>query len=191
VKLISEYSIREHRHNFAVWTAARAAQRGLAGATVKAIGEAIASSGLIDTIAPDTTPPTTPESFDALHRIWSGKLCRSLAGHCKNVSYGRTAKIVAIYLKTVVVIPAREEDRDFIAVIHPPIDAILLRKIGDDKQMHRDVRDCCNKTRERGKGWTSLNEDAYFDVINTFRKHNLHQPAFWMLEQFWAGDADE
>jgi len=104
------YDIQEHRHRFAVWAASRAVARGFTGTTN--VKRAIEASGLRDVAF--RSPSRRPvEGIDELHEEWVDQILAQLEKDGvftrlrdkKNLlrreqSYGRAAKIVAVYLKT-------------------------------------------------------------------------------------------
>jgi hypothetical protein len=172
----NDYGIEKHRHNFGVWTAARAVQRGFAGAKFSTIKKAIEAAGIQSYLQDTKNLPTTKNAFEKVHRKWCDSIRRSIG---KDASYGRAAKIVAIYLKTTVVIP-EQENRGFIRVIHPPIDSILLNGIADEKFEQHKI----NVKEFRRIRWTKLDKRKYFKLIQKLRQLNDDRP-FWMLETFW------
>ena len=176
-----EYSHFLHRHNFSAWAAARAAQRGR-GFSVKVpeIVSAIERSGLEDAVADTESYPLTSEDFDSFHRRYAREIISLLGAEgVASVTYGRAAKIIAIYLKSMVVIGPLWRTR-FARVIHPPLDRILLRNLARRDGLPKGLKQKCETVN-----WTDLSEDEYFDLIQGFRQAGLDQQAFWMLEQYW------
>jgi hypothetical protein len=101
-----------------------------------------------------------------------------LQADIKNVTFGRAAKLVAVYLKTMIVIP--DPECVFAAILHPPVDRILLQNVARDKQYPSEFRKVWSTTN-----WTELNEDQYYQVIETFRECGLDIPQFWRIERYW------
>ncbi|RYE54865.1 MAG: hypothetical protein EOP48_11375 [Sphingobacteriales bacterium] len=87
-------------------------------------------------------------------------------------SFGRAAKIVAIYLKTAVVIPSGGKGEKA-AIIHPPIDRILLTAIATQ---HKDVR-------LMSVPWTRLSNTDYEEIRRKILEHVGHFN--WQTETFW------
>jgi hypothetical protein len=173
------YSHFLHRHNFAAWAAARAAQRRFP-ATVQEIVDAIERSGLKTAVAATESYPSTSADFDQFHRKYARKIVDQLkAGGVASATYGRAAKIIAIYLKSMVVIGPLW-DTPFVHLVHPPIDRILLRNLARRHGLPSSLRQQCESIN-----WTELSEDEYFDLINGFRQAGLDKPAFWTLERYW------
>ncbi len=164
-----EYSFSEHLHNYAVWTAARAVQRGYT--TTKNIKAAIDKTEL--SFLANKGGIKTSEEFDNFHRKTANILIKQLADLVVPTTYGRAAKIIAVYLKTSVVI--RDRGKSHLSkIIHPPIDNILLTNL--------------SKTN-RGLGlsnikWTQLSEKEYFELIKKLRTIQLD--SFWKLEKYWT-----
>ena len=94
----------------------------------------------------------------------------------KETTYGRAAKIVAIYLKCTVVL-AGHHMTQFASVLHPPIDRILLTRIAAGIPR---VAKICRKSLT----WTRLDEDSYFELIGALREVVAGEP-FWSLERHW------
>jgi len=173
------YSHFLHRHNFAVWAAARAAQRGFAPTAV--IKNALEASGLPNAVEQTDTWPKDHAAFDDFHRQHCRRIMESLeTASVPAVTYGRAAKVVAVYLKSMIVVGPHWA-MPFARLVHPPIDRILLRNVASDKRLPRAVREACKKVN-----WTKLSEDQYFQLIAGFRHDGLDKPAFWMLERYWS-----
>jgi hypothetical protein len=121
------YDLFEHRHRFAVWAAARAAQRGYTSISV--LREALEGSDIVVFLRDPASVECGVSRFDQLHLHW----CRSIFTTLHNqgiagTSFGRVAKLVAVYLKAMVVTGPLGTS-PLAAVIHPPIDRILLQNI--------------------------------------------------------------
>jgi len=174
-----EYSHFLHRHNFSAWAAARAAQRRFP-VKVPEIVSAIERSGLESAVANTESYPLTSEDFDSFHRRYAREIISLLGAEgVASVTYGRAAKIIAIYLKSMVVIGPLWDTR-FARVIHPPLDRILLRSLARRDGLPKGLKQKCETVK-----WTELSEGEYFDLIQGFRQAGMDKPAFWMLEQFW------
>jgi hypothetical protein len=167
------YTFEKHLHNYACWTAARAVQRNFTN--TPNIIRAIETSALMQL---DSLKVNSFEEYDIFHRICCNQLIDSFKNKCEIVaSYGRAAKIVAIYLKTAVIVRYSGEGK-LAEVAHPPIDRILL--INLRKNFKVIVPDKIN--------WTELDENQYFDLIARLR--TLPFKKLWQLEEFWSA-ADE
>src|SRR5207237_4965917 len=112
------YTFDEHKHRYAIWTAARAVQRSFT--TTHNIAKAINATGL--KCFSQSNEPITQNEYDTRHKQWSKIIIDVL-----DCSYGRAAKIIAIYLKTAVVLPTSGTANSL--VIHPPLDRFLLHAI--------------------------------------------------------------
>ena len=166
----SEYS---HRHNFSVWAAARAAQRGFTN--VEMLRDALEQCG-IDIYVKNSCQKS---DFDDNHRKWCNSICDYLNEKgVQNVTYGRAAKLVNVYLKSMVVLNNLSgEEAEY---IHPPIDRILLQKLAKKPGIEKSTK----KTLKESN-WTQLEEKAYIDLIAILKMINGDQP-FWMIEEYWT-----
>jgi len=164
------YDFETHTHNFAAWTASRAVQRNFT--TTDNITAAIEASSLrVDCQNPGIL--WSPSVFDEHHEKWASAIQDNLTKpYC---TYGRAAKIIAVYIKTAVVLPNKGEG-GLARYAHPPIDRILLTNLKKEKIVD---------TVER---WTELEQKTYFDLINHLRNKGFLP--FWMIEEYWkAGKA--
>lgn len=172
--LLDNYTFNEHRHYYAVWTSARAVSRNFTSTLM--VKNAIEASDLREFAESDAAP--TKEQFDEFHRENARKIISSLQGNgITNVSYGRAAKIIAIYLKTAVVLCSQAQCKKS-EVIHPPIDAILLSRMADQLLM----------PKLKLKRWTQFEEDEYWDLVTSLQNE---VGAFnWRVEYFWRPERD-
>ena len=174
----AKYTLTEHRHRFAVWAAARAAQRGWT--STERLAAALEASGASALVRGSPTNwPATAGAFDAAQREWAHALLDHLAASGVHGTYGRAAKLLAIYLKATIVL-AGHADSPFGRVLHPPLDSILLRNLAADTRFPAARRSLWRQT-----SWTRLDEQRYFELIDTLRATRLDQPAFWMVERYW------
>ena len=168
-----KYTFKEHLHNYPVWTAARAVLRNFTDTkNIKLAIEKTELKGLID-----SKLVFTVDSFDNFHREAANVIINQLKSVDKKLenkaTYGRAAKIIAIYIKTIIVV--RDSGISNLAKIaHPPIDRILLTNAS---KVYKDFG-------LNAINWTQLSEDKYFELINKFR--TLEFDYFWELEQHWS-----
>ncbi|MBL0140312.1 MAG: hypothetical protein IPP86_17580 [Bacteroidetes bacterium] len=163
------YSFAEHVHRFAVWTAARAVQRNFT--TTENIRKAIEQTELQNFFFRKVI--NSPEQFDKFHEKTCDKLISVFKKQGIDASYGRAAKIVAIYIKTAIVIPERGKSK-LSKIAHPPIDRILLQNL-DSKYPELKLK---------SRRWTSLDKDEYFKLIKKFRED--FGDCFWKIEENWS-----
>jgi hypothetical protein len=169
-----KYNINDHIHLYAVWTAARAVQRGFT--TTEKIKAAIETTGMR---AFAEKPLLKGElHFKKYHQKWAGELTLSLKAQKvdrSKLTYGRMAKIISVYLKTSVILPAKGKTA-VCRWIHPPIDAILLKELARVKGI---------KELEKLR-WTLLDEKGYWELCELIlaEKETLD----WRLEKYWTPD---
>ena len=179
-----EYTLAEHRHRYAAWCAARAAGRGLAGATNGVFRAALEASELPDLLRAGSEQwPASQPAFDRAHRGWCAAAVNSLHDQgVTDATFGRAAKLVAIYLKTLLVCGGR--DRTPLArVAHPPIDRVLLKALSRERRFPTSARALWRDTN-----WTAMDADAYDRIIASLRDAGLDGDGFWRAERWWIGD---
>jgi hypothetical protein len=175
------YDITDHRHRFSVWAAARAAQRSFT--SVDVLRDALEKCGVVDFLkAGGGAEDIDDGRFAQLHRTW----CRSIVDHLmvrglEGVTFGRAAKLIAIYLKSMVVLGPGGADTSFARVAHPPIDSILLRNCSKAQDI-----DSRHKRGLRGVRWTQLDEASYYNLIDQLRTVVPSPEPFWKIERFWT-----
>ncbi len=173
------YDLFEHRHRFSVWAAARATQRGFT--TVENLRAALESCGIADFLRNPEGLTTDQQAFEEQHKI----CCRSIMDFLKNrnidrATYGRAAKLVAVYLKSMVII-GPNANTSLAAVAHPPIDRILLKNLSRAPEIESP-----HKKRWREINWTELDEKSYYEHISQLRGCLRSNEPFWSLERFWT-----
>lgn len=170
------YDFNEHRHRYAVWTAARAVQRSFT--TTSIINEAINQTSL-RAFAVEAKEMISQKEFDELQTNWCNNLIENFSQKSISCSYGRASKIIAIYLKTAVILPAKGEG-NICDIIHPPIDFILL------KALSKDVDGLKELSQMR---WTQFSKEEYEKLIKLLSSHNL--PFNWRLEEYWKPEKEK
>lgn len=162
------YHFNDHKHNYAVWTAARAVQRSFT--TTEKIKEAIKESGLKAFAESDAS--ITADEFDNFHKETARKIISSLqVQNVESPTYGRAAKIIGIYLKTTVILTGLAKCNRS-EVIHPPIDSILLKKLTAKEGING-----------LDTPWTTLDENGYWNLVSIIRDSGI--PFNWQLEKYW------
>jgi hypothetical protein len=169
----SPYTIDIHKHNFAVWAAARAVQRHFT--KTEKIRDALNTLNIQKEISLVQSGEMGAKDYD----VWHSKICKNLIMNFKklgiqNVTYGRAAKLIAIYIKVTVIMS--NQNCDLAKIAHPPIDRILLKNIAK-KYMELNSLTSIN--------WTSLSEKKYFEVIESLRNILPVESPFWKIEQYW------
>ena len=172
------YDHFEHRHRFAAWAASRAAQRGLTSTEV--LCAAIEASALPEFVRSSEALNIDAVAFERQHRSW----CRAILKFLKRrgieeATYGRAAKLVAIYLKAMVVVgPCASSE--LAAMAHPPIDSMLLKRIATIAAVEPSLR-----LRLRSIAWTKLDEKEYYSLIAALRSVMVPSDPWWKLEEYW------
>ena len=173
-----KYTLEEHRHRFATWAAARAAQRGFT--TSKKLIVALESCGARQYLKDHLEDKIDPAKFLIHHKDWCGQIVLHLkrAG-IEKVTWGRAAKLVAVYLKSMVIVGAGSYS-PLAHVAHPPVDRVLLQNLARCKKLQS-----LHKAAWRKTNWTQLNEKSYDNLIDQLRESLLPDEPFWALEKCW------
>ncbi len=173
------YDLFEHRHRFSLWAAARATQRSFT--SVENLRDALENCGIANFLCTPDALNTDEATFKKQHKIW----CRSIVDFLKNrdiakVTYGRAAKLVAVYLKSMVII-GTNANTSLASVAHPPVDRILLQNLSRAPEIQSQ-----NKRRWRTINSAELDEQSYYDLISQLRGCLRADEPFWSLERFWT-----
>jgi hypothetical protein len=177
----SNYNLFEHRHRFAVWAAARATQRGFTN--VDKLRDALESSGVMVFVRDHAAAELDAATYAAHHAEWCDKIIESLkhAGVPETtVSFGRAAKLVAVYIKSMVVVGPLAQTA-LARVAHPPIDRIILRNLSEEPHLPSHV-----KKKFRETNWTTLDQSEYDSLIRMIQNHVSGLEPFWLLEEYWT-----
>jgi hypothetical protein len=171
------YELFEHRHRFAAWAAARAAQRAFAEVGVMRC--ALEASAIVDYLRHSAAAHVDEDTFNRLHQSWCTDVLVFLRDRgLHNATYGRAAKLVAVYLKSMVVVGPQGHS-ELSRVAHPPIDRLLLQNLA------RAHRDDPRARRWLRTNWTQLDETSYYRLITELRALLPRREPFWKLEEHW------
>lgn len=170
-----DYTLNEHRHRFAIWTAARAVQRSWT--TTANISIVITAVNLTD-IAEGYKNCENQAAFDELHALTCERMIEEFRLLDVVATYGRVAKILAVYLKTTIIV-TRERDEHQIRLIHPPVDRILLQKLSSEPGLEE----------LRKLNWTQLDKARYNAMVASIRSClNMFD---WRLEERWRPELEK
>jgi hypothetical protein len=181
------YDIAEHRHRFAVWAAARAAQRGFK-ATVGNLRLALQSTGIRNTLSLPTTLRCSTVEFDAMHNEWCSAVQSFLIDlGIPGSSYGRAAKLINVYVKATIIL-GEDRETPLGHHAHPPIDSNLLRALAMSNEIKSPYRRAWARVR-----WTKLERSTYRELIEQLRDVVSEGAPFWTIESYWqpTDEADE
>jgi hypothetical protein len=181
------YDLAEHRHRFAVWAAARATQRGFT--TVRNLRAALGATDIRRRLDTPSTFGCSAAEFDEMHLRWCSTICSSLTDRGiakKRATHGRAAKLVAVYLKALVLLGERW-DSPFAHNMHPPVDRILLQGLATSKMLKSS-----HQSAWRSVNWTELDRVGYESLIGQLRAVVHADKPFWIIEEYWEpSDSDD
>lgn len=178
----NDYTINEHTHRFAVWTAARAASRSrLKNSEVEFL---ITASLLKEKVEALRQIRNLDEPY---YRNWireTGEIiCQQVIDKnwspfkTKTFHFGLAAKIISIYIKTVEVLPTKGEAL-LAQIAYPPIDGILLKNINKKHSTKFEVN------------WSTFSWQQYEKVIDKLQEHYSLIPG-WKIEVEWSVSNEE
>lgn len=183
---MQNYNPNDHLHNFACWTAAAAVRRGFT--TNKVIADAIERCKLKE-LALELIEGSS--KYSNKHNSKCHDLIRELkkldpsdvhsldTNFNKKCTFGRAAKILAIYMKTFVVSQYINDNQKVAIVnsIYPPIDQILLDGLFEKYPTL--------KPKLKNYKWTKASEDDYENLKKILIEKGLKFD--WTLEEYWKG----
>ncbi len=176
-----KYNIETHIHIYSSWAASRAASVITNRFSVEK-GQSILSKSKIKTFInhPDKLPEK--EKFDANHFNWRKQLIELSSNVMKKpLTHGIAAKMINIYLKSIIICGGYYRHPKSEA-IHPPIDSVLLKELAS-KNFNGNARfwRMSNKI-----AWSNFNSEQYQNVIDEIRS-GLNGKALWRIEEYWKG----
>lgn len=181
----------EHRFRFAAWGAATAARASKNCRFPVSDGVKLLKRIELDKLASGIEALPDAAEFDEKHKGWCSELvclAPKTLSKCpkEKFSYGVAAKLVNCYLKPLfmehLLTGDESEERLKVNAIHPPIDSILLRNLGN---CDPDVERAKNWRRWNSIGWSNFDDKAYLDVIKQIRAVTAGE--LWRIEAFWTG----
>ena len=182
-RLQMPYDHFEHRHRFAMWTGARAAQRGFT--STKMLCGAIKATSVRKFLRDRVSLDIDAKDFETRHREWCTTALEYLLEQgVEGVSFGRVAKLFAVYLKAMVVVGEGSQS-NLAAVIHPPIDRTLLQRLAATAAI-----DAPDRARWRSVAWTKLTEREYYSLLAELRAVLADEDPWWKLEEYWNVASD-
>jgi len=190
---IPSYSIEDHQHRLAAWSASRAASASkLCRFSVKQGVWILEKSGFNAALAkPEQLPE--PKFIDEKHLEWREDvikaaqsldvpfLHRQAASKQLPLSHGVAAKLINTYLKARFVCGGYHQHPN-VEALHPPVDRLLLNQLAKENVAGLKHEWLMHKN----KAWSKFTSDDYQAVINHFRQAMPGRP-LWEIEQYWQG----
>lgn len=188
-----DYKWDEHKHRFAMWTAATAASASPkcrfsvrhAWLGIESLGKSWHNN--LDALINSRLQT----EFDKRHKTLCGDIQKSFKEVTDNrskskvekeFSFGVAAKFLNVYLKTIL-------NESQMGCVHPPLDRILLQslvKLGSDladpfKKARKEVRNHLNIND--GLSWSHFDYKAYKIWIDAIREYS--PGGLWRIEKNW------
>jgi hypothetical protein len=174
------YSIEEHQHRFAAWAAGRAASVNNCRFSVRQARGILEAAGFTPDLSRPEDLPTAAE-IDRVHREWRGAVIAAARPREPELTHGVAAKLINIYLKARFVCGGLHLN-ERVRCLHPPIDAVLLRKLAEE-----DVGGFGGRWRKFASWrWSKFTSEQYEEVIGLVQRCLGDRP-LWQIEDYWAG----
>lgn len=178
-----EKEIKEIIHKYATWAASRAASVNGCRFSVE-IGQQILNEVAIRNfiLNPDVLPSSASE-FNLLHKQWREHIIElSKSKTCPDFTHGVAAKLINIYLKTILSCGGFHS-HEKVSFIHPPIDSLLMKAlVNAPEYSHKKTFWKEMDTRR----WSKFSSDDYEAVIQELQSVVGEKP-LWSVEKYWKG----
>ena len=170
--MITNYTIEEHIHRYACWTAARAASISrFSNVEINQFIDKIdLRTKLIELKASSLSHTIYKEWFikqvNAVLKNMKEYIPIKEKGNKRNILFSIAAKVVSIYIKTAEIIPSGGTSSVSLFAF-PPIDSYLLSGLGI-----------------KNKVWSTMEQEEFINLLDSLRNQHNDKP-FWSLEFFW------
>lgn len=176
------YTIQEHIFKYAAWAASRAASVINYRFSVEQGHKILKGSGLENMVLSPSLFPSSQSDFDTFHekaRLEVINLSIDYTGY--NFSHGVAAKLINVYLKTIIICGGYH-DLPNSRFVHPPIDRLLLDELR--KRNFANAKSFWIQANK--KSWSNFSTEDYMEVIQMI-KDGLKDEALWKIEYYWKG----
>ncbi len=176
------YSIEEHKHRAAAWSAATGARASKLCRFKVWQGVAILEASGFDTAFATPLFLPEPKQLAAIHKTWREAVIKSAQNHGLEFTHGIAAKLINCYLK-VRFVSGGDYEHERVKSLHPPIDALLLAALaqgdfGGHAQAWRRLHDA---------RWSRFDSATYQEVIDLIRQSMPAREPLWKIEEYWKG----
>jgi len=180
----TQYSIEKHKHLYAIWCAAAAYGRGLAGGGNSLAFKLIEASGLCQVTEPEHIGQNVDEwQIGFMNKIGAEATRLGVT----DFSFGRAQKLVNIYLKTVLVCGGHHQHPS-VALLHPPLDFELFKGLRSFLSKNRAAMDKARSAfiaaQKRNPRWTKFSEADYVAHIDAIKLLMAGRPLY-QVEEYW------
>jgi hypothetical protein len=163
------YDMREHRLRYVAWTCARAIARGTVGAKVGNVYRTIISAELESALKKRFT---SHRDYDKWHPKTVEAVIQAAKKNGMALTFGQGAKLLAIYIKTLYIIPGQR--KDLLKHAHPPVDRILLMNALPKRE----------RSNPGYLAWTHFDKKRYNDAFKKV-EFKCCIGERWTIEKFW------
>ena len=164
------YGMQEHRLRYAAWTCSRAIARGTVGAKMGNVYRTIVAADLETALATHFASHT---EFDKWHPRMVQAVIKAAKKNGMALTFGQGAKLLAIYIKTLYIIPGQR--KDLLQYAHPPVDRILLKNALTKGE----------RSNPENLAWTHFDKKRYYDAFKKVES-KCKKGERWTIEKCWV-----
>ncbi len=171
---IEAYSFSEHREYYAAWAATRSVGILFKDVQKFKVYRSLLLSQVENSLLENQF--NSRKEFDVWHRSMVERIVKIARKEGIEFSFGRAAKVLAIHIKTLHIIPGKRTD--LVKFAHPPIDRTVLTT-GLPSECRRD---------KTNLSFTKFSREQYSKVFKCLES-NLLRPTDprWKIEVRWFG----
>lgn len=181
---LTQYPIEKHKHMYAKWCAAAAYGRGLSGGGNSLAFTLIEVSGLGQVAGPEHIGQGVDE--------WQMSFMKKIEAEAARLgisdfSFGRSQKLVNIYLKTILVCGGHHQHPK-VALLHPPLDSELFKGLRTfllkNRKSMAEARSAFLAAQKLNPRWTKFSEADYVAHIDAIKLLMAGKPLY-QVEEHW------
>ena len=169
------YSYAEYRFDFAVWAAFKGITAGSApkGFTIEKARCILKATGFYGLAENGVEWLPDPKYFDKRHYTWCEEVCEKRKHlEIKDWSDGRSAKLINVFIKTLMPLTLPNRGKAKWYAVHPPIDGEVLKGMKNAGIGNNNIWDWLKA--ETGSSlpygsWTNFKYEHYEKVIDMIR----------------------
>lgn len=111
--------------------------------------------------------------FDEWHPRMVQAVIKAAKKNGMALTFGQGAKLLAIYIKTLYIIPGQR--KDLLQYAHPPVDRILLK----------NALPLADRSKPEDLAWTRFDEKRYKKAFQKLEQACSRKGERWRIEEYW------